>query len=226
LASLKNKNNVMLRISYAITVCNEHIELDRLLTQLLSSIRDEDEIVVQMDVSQNDIPTLPEDKKKVLGYIMNLQEQGHIRVILHPLNNDFAEFKNNLSKHCTKEFIFQIDADEYPHSHLLASLPEILEYNYNVDVFLTPRINTVEGLTEQHIKQWGWNVNDKGWVNFPDYQWRVWKNSSKIKWINKVHERLDGFNEYSAFPQLEEYCLYHPKDIKRQEKQNNYYNTL
>jgi hypothetical protein len=144
----------------------------------------------------------------------------------HPLNNDFATFKNNLKDLCTKEFIFQIDADEYPHPHLLASLPEILEYNYNVDVFLTPRINTVEGLTEQHIKQWGWNVNDKGWVNFPDYQWRVWKNSSKIKWINKVHERLDGFNEYSMFPQLEEYCLFHPKDIKRQEKQNNYYNTL
>jgi hypothetical protein len=216
----------MLRISYAITVCNEHIELDRLLTQLLSSIRDEDEIVVQMDVSQNDIPTLPEDKKKVLGYIMNLQEQGHIRVILHPLNNDFAEFKNNLSKHCTKEFIFQIDADEYPHPFLLESLPEILEYNYNVDVFLTPRINTVEGLTEQHIQQWGWNVNDKGWVNFPDYQWRVWKNSSKIKWINKVHERLDGFNEYSMFPQSEEYCLFHPKDIKRQEKQNQFYEKL
>ena len=62
----------MSSISYAITACNEHVELDRLLTQLLSFIKNEDEIVVQMDVLQNDIPTLPEDKKKVLGYIMNL----------------------------------------------------------------------------------------------------------------------------------------------------------
>jgi len=210
---LKNKNNVMLRISYAITACNEHVELDRLLDLLTNNIRPEDEIVVQMDTTATD-------------EVVSVVEKYNLVKYYYPLNNNFSEFKNNLSKHCTKEFIFQIDADEYPHPHLLASLPEILEYNYNVDVFLTPRINTVEGLTEQHIKQWGWNVNDKGWVNFPDYQWRVWKNSSKIKWINKVHERLDGFNEYSMFPQSEEYCLFHPKDIKRQEKQNNYYNTL
>jgi len=203
----------MLRISYAITACNEHVELDRLLDLLTNNIRPEDEIVVQMDTTATD-------------EVVSVVEKYNLVKYYYPLNNNFSEFKNNLSKHCTKEFIFQIDADEYPHPHLLASLPEILEYNYNVDVFLTPRINTVEGLTEQHIKQWGWNVNDKGWVNFPDYQWRVWKNSSKIKWINKVHERLDGFNEYSMFPQSEEYCLFHPKDIKRQEKQNNYYNTL
>ena len=203
----------MLRISYAITACNEHVELDRLLEMLTNNIRPEDEIVVQMDISATDEVKAVVNKYKLMNYF-------------HPLNNDFATFKNNLSSLCTKEFIFQIDADEYPHPHLLASLPEILDYNYNVDVFLTPRINTVEGLTEQHIKQWGWNVNDKGWVNFPDYQWRIWKNSNKIKWINKVHERLDGFHEYSALPQLEEYCLFHPKDIKRQEKQNQFYNTL
>ena len=203
----------MLRISYAITACNEHVELDRLLEMLTNNIRPEDEIVVQMDISATDEVKAIVNKYKLMNYF-------------HPLNNDFATFKNNLSSLCTKEFIFQIDADEYPHPHLLASLPEILDYNYNVDVFLTPRINTVEGLTEQHIKQWGWNVNDKGWVNFPDYQWRIWKNSNKIKWINKVHERLDGFHEYSALPQLEEYCLFHPKDIKRQEKQNQFYSTL
>jgi glycosyltransferase involved in cell wall biosynthesis len=203
----------MLRISYAITACNEHVELDRLLDQLTNNIRPEDEIIVQMDITATDEVKAVVNKYKLMNYF-------------HPLNNDFATFKNNLSSLCTKEFIFQIDADEYPHPFLLESLPQILEYNYNVDVFLTPRINTVEGLTEQHIKQWGWNVNDKGWVNFPDYQWRVWKNSSKIKWINKVHERLDGFNEYSMFPQSEEYCLFHPKDIKRQEKQNAFYDQI
>jgi glycosyltransferase involved in cell wall biosynthesis len=203
----------MLRISYAITVHNEHEELERLLNQLVNNIRSEDEIIVQMDTTATD---------KVVSVI----NKYNLTKYYYPLNKDFAAFKNNLSKHCTKEFIFQIDADEYPHPHLLESLPEILEYNYNIDVFLTPRINTVEGLTEQHIKQWGWNVNEKGWVNFPDYQWRIWKNNRKIQWINKVHERLDGFNEYSMFPQSEEYCLFHPKDIKRQEKQNAFYDQI
>jgi len=215
---LKNKNNVMLRISYAVTACNEHVELDRLLTMLYLNIKEGDEIVVQLDTNVTD-----EVKK-----IVSKPDQNVVpfKVVEFGLNNDFASFKNNLSKHCTKEYIFQIDADEYPHPHLLASLPEILDYNYNVDVFLTPRINTVEGLTEQHIKQWGWNVNDKGWVNFPDYQWRIWKNNKKINWINKVHERLDGFNEYTTLPPSEEYCLFHPKDIKRQERQNQFYDTL
>jgi glycosyltransferase involved in cell wall biosynthesis len=203
----------MLRISYAITVHNEHEELERLLNQLVNNIRSEDEIIVQMDTTATD-------------EVVSVINKYNLTKYYYSLNKDFAAFKNNLSKHCTKEFIFQIDADEYPHPHLLESLPEILEYNYNIDVFLTPRINTVEGLTEQHIKQWGWNVNEKGWVNFPDYQWRIWKNNRKIQWINKVHERLDGFNEYSALPQMEEYCLIHPKSIERQEKQNQFYNTL
>ena len=204
----------MLRISYAITACNEHNELDRLLEMLKNNIRSEDEVIIQLDTNST------QEVKDVCA------KYSEYTLVIFALNKDFATFKNNLSKHCNNEFIFQLDADEYPHPHLLASLPEILEYNYNVDVFLTPRINTVEGLTEQHIQQWGWNVNDKGWVNFPDYQWRIWKNSNKIQWINKVHERLDGFHEYSALPQSEEYCLFHPKEIKRQEKQNQFYSTL
>ena len=199
----------MVSISYAITACNEHVELARLLELLENNIRDEDEIVIQLDM---------DNMTKEVKQIAN-------KYTAHPLNGDFATFKNHLTKFCTKDYIFQIDADEYPHLHLINSLPEILEYN-PIDVILVPRINTVEGLTAQHVSQWGWNVNDKGWVNFPDYQWRVWKNNKKIKWINKVHERLDGFETYSTLPQIEEYCLYHPKDIKRQEKQNQFYDTL
>jgi glycosyltransferase involved in cell wall biosynthesis len=196
-------------ISYAITACNEHRELSLLLEVLRNNIRQEDEIVVQLDSNATE---------KVKTVARNYIE--------FPLNKDFASFKNNLSKHCTKDYIFQIDADEYPHQHLITNLADILEYNQTIDVFLVPRINTVSELTEQHIRKWGWRVDDKGWVNFPDYQWRIWKNKNSIKWINKVHERLHGFQEYSVLPQSEEYCLFHPKDISRQEKQNALYETI
>jgi glycosyltransferase involved in cell wall biosynthesis len=196
-------------ISYAITACNEHRELSLLLEVLRNNIRQEDEIVVQLDSNATEkVKTVARD------------------YIEFPLNKDFASFKNNLSKHCTKDYIFQIDADEYPHPYLIANLADILEYNQTIDVFLVPRINTVSELTEQHIQKWGWRVDDKGWVNFPDYQWRIWRNKNSIKWINKVHERLDGFQEYSVLPQSEEYCLFHPKDISRQEKQNALYETI
>jgi len=196
-------------ISYAITAYNEHQELSRLLELLRNNIRQEDEIVILLDSNAT----------KEVRTVAN-------KYTMHPLNGDFATFKNHLSKFCTKDYIFQIDADEYPHESLIANLADILEYNQTIDVFLVPRINTVSGLTDEHIKKWGWNANDKGWVNFPDYQWRIWKNNGKIKWINKVHERLDGFKEYSLFPQMEEYCLFHPKDIERQERQNQFYNTI
>ena len=88
---------------------------------------------------------------------------------------------------------------DFAQADLIGSLPDIIEMNPENDVFLVPRVNTVEGLTDDHIKKWGWNVNEDGWVNWPDYQWRVWKNTPTIKWVNKVHERLHGFKTFSQF---------------------------
>ena len=198
-------------ISYAITACNEHVELDRLLNQLSSSIRDEDEIVVQMDITATDEVKAVVNKYKLMNYF-------------HPLNKDFATFKNNLKGICTKDYIFQIDADEYLSEELLSYLPAILEDNSKVEMFSIPRINTVEGLTQEHIKQWGWRVDERGWVNYPDYQNRILKNKPEIHWVNKVHEKIIGAMTTTEIPPGLD--LIHPKTIDRQEKQNNYYNTI
>ena len=215
-----------MKISYAVTVCNEFIEIQRLLTFLLEHKRPQDEIVVQMDLSLDDLKDCPPIKREVFGYIMKHNEQGNIRVIFCPLNNDFAAFKNHLTTQCEGDYIFQIDADEVPNENLIMVLPELLEENPEVEVYLVPRVNTVEGLTPEHIQKWGWRVNDAGWVNWPDYQWRIWKNNPEIKWINKVHERLDGFKHYTAIPDVEYFALYHPKTIEKQEKQNQLYDTI
>jgi glycosyltransferase involved in cell wall biosynthesis len=143
---------------------------------------------------------------------------------MYPLNGDFASFKNHLKKFCTKDYIFQIDADEYLSEELLLSLPEILELNPEVELYAVPRINTVEGLTQEHIQKWGWNVNENGWVNYPDYQTRILKNIPEINWINKVHERLVGAKNTVLLP--EGYDLIHPKTIEKQEKQNQLYSTI
>jgi len=93
-------------------------------------------------------------------------------------------------------------------------------------VVLVPRENYVTGLTDGHIKQWGWQVDKQNRINFPDLQWRIYRNSYSIKWVNKVHEKLEGFDVYTNLPLEPEFSLLHLKTIEKQEKQNNYYNTL
>ncbi|CAK0767072.1 hypothetical protein CCP3SC1AL1_4080003 [Gammaproteobacteria bacterium] len=52
----------------------------------------------------------------------------------------------------------------------------------------------------------------------------LFKNKPEIHWINKVHEKIIGAMVICPLP--EGYDLIHPKTIDRQEKQNNYYNTI
>ena len=203
-----------MRISYAIPVCNEDKELDRLLAQLLLYETPDMEVVVQCDQGN----TSPEVYRVLDKY------SAFIHVIEFPLKGDFATFKNNLKKHCTGAWIFQIDADEYLSEGLIKNLPAILRSNPTVDLLLVPRINTVEGLTQEHINKWGWRVDENGWVNYPDPQTRIIKNKPEIKWENKVHERIVGYSTAAALPYG--YDLLHPKTITRQEKQNDFYDKI
>jgi cellulose synthase/poly-beta-1,6-N-acetylglucosamine synthase-like glycosyltransferase len=207
-----------MKISYAIPVCNEHAELEKLLSFLIKYIGENDEIIIQCDQGN----TTPE----VYKVLYNLQHIHQLNIIEFPLNGHFSNFKNNLKEHCSGDWIFQIDADELPHESLIVNLKSLLKVNPTTEMFLVPRVNTVDGLTQTHIYQWQWNVNEKGWVNWPDYQTRIIQNNPKIKWQNKVHEQIVGISTKGALPMEEEWCLYHPKDIKKQEAQNNFYNTI
>lgn len=209
-----------MKISYSITVSDEFQEFTKLFLFLLDHKRDEDEIVVLVDLTKNN-PT-----SELLDYLHELSSSNYITLLEDNFNNHFADWKNKLTLACKGDYIFQIDADEVPNRLLIKNLHKIIESNPDNEVYLVPRINTVEGLTQEHIQKWGWNLNPQGWVNFPDYQWRIWKNDSKIKWKNKVHEVLEGHSKYATLPAMEDFSLYHPKDIARQEKQNAYYNTL
>jgi len=207
-----------MKISYAITVCNELVEIQKLLPYLRKHIRKEDEIVILFDKKNGD--------RKIEEFLRGNSVNDKLNWSGKNFNGNFSQWKNKLNKMCKGDYIFQIDADEIPNEILIQNLHTILETNPDVEVYHVPRVNTVEGLTDEHIKKWRWRVDDKGWVNWPDYQMRVYKNKPEIQWRNKVHEVIEGHTQFSAFPPQEELALYHPKDIKRQEKQNAYYDTL
>ena len=211
-----------MRISYAIPVCNEHIELENLLSFLIRYIDENDEIVVQCDKGN----TTPEVYRVLDSFKAPVGLKDPLEIIEFPLKGHFSNFKNNLKENCSGDWIFQIDADELPHESLITNLKELLKLNPTTEMFLVPRVNTVDGLTQEHINKWRWNVNEKGWVNWPDYQTRIIQNSPKIKWQNKVHEQIVGITTKGVLPMEEEWSLYHPKNIGKQEAQNNFYNSL
>ena len=207
-----------MKISYAITVCNEFIEIQRLVKFLLERKREQDEIVILLDETKGDI--------EIESFLSQQSQNGEFQWYKSKFDNHFAEWKNYLTFLCTGDYIFQIDADEIPSENLIDNLSLILNNNPEVDLYAVPRVNTVDGLTDAHIAKWGWNVNEDGWVNWPDWQTRIYKNNSEIKWINKVHERVIGHKQFSYLPLDEEWALYHPKTISRQEIQNSYYESL
>lgn len=206
-------------ISYTITVCNEHNELLRLIYYLKNKITDADEIVIQMDKDTvtDEVKNLIENNKHLIK---------NLTVVEFPLNNDFSKFKNNLKKHCKKEWIFNIDADEIPSDFLIRNIYTILKDNSEVEMFLVPRWNTVDNITQEHIDKWEWVYDEHGRINWPDYQTRIYRNKKEIVWKNKVHERLSGYTSHTSLPAEDDFCFYHPKTIERQEKQNDFYSKM
>ena len=208
-----------MKISYAITVCNEHKEIEKLLTFLFEHKRKKDQVVVQMDTKAT---------KEVWDVCERFEGKpsNEYKLISFDLKKNFAQYKNNLNKNCDGDWIFQIDADEVPSEYLIEALPFILEANEDTEAFWVPRVNTVAGITDEHITKWGWKVNEEGWVNFPDWQMRIYRNTENIYWIKPVHEQLKGYNKFSSLPSEEKFSLYHPKNIGRQEQQNAFYDTI
>ena len=206
-----------MKISYGITVCNEHVEIQKLVTFLLDNKREQDEIVITFD-SRN-------GSKSVEDYLRTKSVNGEFNWHPFDFSGNFSDLKNYTKSMCSGDYIFHLDADEIPHETLMEQLPQILEIN-NVDLIWLPRVNTVDGITEEHIQKWGWKVSEKGWVNYPDYQARVFRNTEEIKWIKSVHEIISGASNFSHLPPYEELSLIHHKTIQKQEKQNKLYEEL
>ena len=220
-----------MKISYGITVYNEYKELDNLLFHLSKYIREEDEVVVTQDTSKVGDKSILQDEFYALEKILEKYEYGtyfnprQLKVTSFNFDKDFSALKNFTKEQCSGDYIFHIDADEIPNEILLQQLPQILEIN-DTDLVWVPRINIVNGITEFHMNLWKWRQTEQGWINFPDYQARIFKNAEHIKWIKPVHEVIDGAQTYSHLPPHEELTLKHVKDIKRQEMQNKLYDDI
>jgi len=206
-----------MKISYGITVHNEADELNKLLEILIHKTDPEDEIVICVDGEDDEVEFV------LMSWTQQYADKKTMKIYQRKLDGNFADQKNSVIEKSTGDYLFHIDADEYPNEILLQQLKQILEIN-DVDLVWIPRVNTIDGMKEEHIRKWGWRVTENRWVNYPDYQARVFRNDEKIRWTRPLHEYIAGCKTYAHLPPHEELSLYHPKTIEKQEKQNTFYN--
>jgi len=205
-----------MKISYSILCHNEDETLEKLIQTLIEYKQPQDEIVVLDDYSDN------EKTKTILDYYSSTCD---IKLDSRNLAGDFATQKNYLKNMCSGDYSFNLDADEMISHWFMKEIHQILEGN-EVDLIYTPRINTVKGITEQHVRAWGWVLNEKGWINYPDWQGRIFRNRPNIRWERPVHEMITGFQTYAHLPMEQKYSIVHPKTIDKQMKQNQKYSEI
>jgi len=203
-----------MKISYAILTHNEGNYIQELIPFLLKNKHVDDEIIIVDDYSDDQLT------KDVLK-----KYKSDIILYYREFDGDASQ-KNYLNSICTGDYILQLDADELVSEWFIQALPTILENNQEVELFIMPRINTVNGLTQEWITKWNWRVNDKGWVNFPDWQMRLYKNYEWIKWDGLLHSKIVGAKQYAFFPEEEEFCIIHLNELSRQVEQNNLYEEI
>jgi len=174
-----------MKVTYAITVCNELHELKRLIEVLNTySTCDTDEIVILYD-------STVEDNGGVAQYLHNHEYVSTlpVTVVEGVLRNpttqvpNFADFKNQIFKVATGDYIFQVDADEIPSEALVSNIHDIIKLNRQYDVILVPRVNTVDGITEKYVRQWGWRV-----YKLPNYMAKTMRSDLSVGAYNLLSE--------------------------------------
>lgn len=201
-------------LSYLVTCHNETDSLDKLLTKLVKHKKDNHEIILLDDYSDN--PTTVEIIQKF---------KNSVTFVQHKLEKNYGTHKNFGIEQCKGEWIFQLDADEVPTDDLLENINLIIESNSSSEVLWLPRLNYFLGVTEQDVQMWGWKFHD-GMINFPDYQSRIYKNSPHIRYQRRLHEKVEGFKSYVFIPPQKDYAIIHEKTIEKQRQTNINYNKL
>ena len=95
------------------------------------------------------------------------------------------------------DYIFQLNANEMPTESMIKKIKIVL-MEKQCDAFFVPRINIYPGITEEYLHlNKDLKVNEAGWINWPDFQVRIYKNDGKVKMIDGTltgHENAFGFN--------------------------------
>jgi len=194
-----------MKLTYTIQVCNESRELYSLLNFLTKVIDDEDELNVVADSNR-----ITERIELVLEHF-----KERINVFKRPFD-DFCKNSQFHADNANGEYIVGLDADEMPQEMLIKNLKKIIE-DTKAEIIAIPRINIDPGYTEEFLKRCNYSINQFGWINWPDYQMRVYKKCDHIRWTDEMHTKLTGSDKVIALKDEPRLALWHIKSIEKEE---------
>ena len=82
---------------------------------------------------------------------------------------------------------------------------------------MVPRINIHPGFTQEWLDKHKFRTNEVDWINWPDYQGRIFKNTEKIKWSKGLHEVVSGTDKIVYLRTDPKLGLWHIKSIEKQD---------
>lgn len=198
-----------MKITYAIMVCNESRDLYSLISFLKNVIDEEDDINVLIDTAHS-----TESVKSVIEHF-----KDDVVTCERAFDGNFAEHRNFHISKCTGDYIFVLDPDEMPQELIIKRIKEVISTT-GADFLMIPRINIVLGATRKWCEDhdFGDKVNELGWINWPDYNGRIFKNNGIIKYGNALHEKIQGYTNMKLIADNPGLALYHIKSV---DKDNN-----
>jgi hypothetical protein len=125
------------------------------------------------------------DSSKLVNFLKKMKDLDDIILI------------NQKPDETSGDYIFQLNVNEMPTENMIKKIKIIL-MDKQCDAFFVPRINIYSGITEEYLHlNKDLKVNEAGWINWPDFQGRIYKNDGKVKMINGTitgYENAFGFN--------------------------------
>ena len=195
-----------MKLSYAICVCNESKDLFSLVSFLLKVKDEEDEITILIDTTH-----VTENVKNVIHYFGD-----KIETCERDFDGNFAEHRNYHITQCKGDYIFMIDPDEMPKENLIVNIKKMI-HDSGAELIMVPRINICPGFTREWIEKYKFITNDLDWINWPDYQGRIFKNDENIKWSRGLHEVVSGTSKIVQLQADPKISLWHIKSIEKQD---------
>ncbi len=178
-----NKKEVSL-ITYIILLKDEIEQVKSLVTHILNYKHSADSILILAE--QDSTPSA----------FFDFYDDPQIRIEPYTFSGDFAEMRNYATDLCDSAWVFHIDADEVPNENLVEGIHTHIETiqkeHSEVEVMRVPRINHITGLTEEIIEKYSMDANltPEHWFHWPDFQPRIHRTTSNIKWIFPIHETI------------------------------------